>query len=130
MRRLKIYAEIFGVALFVFGGTFFLYRYLASDTEFWSTQFIWSSILAICWVVVAAGYYHQGAIIHHDHNAEHVSVVLPIAVFVVQIILFIKGIYYNDWSLIWGAVVVNSGVLFSLYQIMAFRRRHQNLPKL
>ena len=32
-------------------------------------------------------------------------------------ILFIKGVFFNDWSLVFGALIVNSGVVFCLYQI-------------
>lgn len=126
MNRFRLYVEVFSVALVVLTATFFIYKELQPFEAFWSSQFLWSAVLAACWVVVASGYYHQGAIVRHDHNAEHVSMVLPIAVFFVQCILFIKGIYYNDWSLIWGAVVVNSGVIFSLYQIVVFRYKHRN----
>ena len=27
-------------------------------------------------------------------------------------ILFIKGVFFNDWSLVFGALIVNSGVVF------------------
>src|SRR3989344_7529454 len=121
MGRLRLYIEVFVVALFVLVSTYLIYRRLAHVEFFWSAQFLWSAGLAFCWIIVAFGYYHQGVLVRHDHNAAHVSIVLPIAVFFVQLILFVKGIYYNDWSLVWGAIVVNSGVLFSLYQIIFFR---------
>ncbi len=83
----------------------------------------WSVILAFGWIVVSLGYYHQGWLVHKSKSAEHVSVVLPIAVFLVQCILFVKGIYYHDWSLILGAIMVNSGVIFSLYQIVRVKSK-------
>jgi len=80
-------------------------------------------MLALGWVIVSLGYYHQGWLVHKSKSAEHVSIVLPVAVFMVQCILFVKGIYYKDWSLILGAVMVNSGVVFSLYQIIKSRSK-------
>ncbi len=113
--------------LFVFISTYFVYNYLQKSTDFWNAQNIWSLVLAIGWIIVSMGYYHQGWLIHSGHNTKNVSVLLPTAVFFIQCILFIKGIYYKDWSLIWGALVVNSGVLFCLYEIvknhgLSFRR--------
>jgi|SRR3989338_6284278 len=120
MKR-KLIWELVVATLFVFVSTYFVYSYLASDTFFWNAQILWSIALALCWVIVATGYYHQGWMVHKKHSAENVSIILPIAVFCVQLILFVKGIFYHDWSLIFGAVVVNSGVLFSLYQIIKTR---------
>ncbi len=114
----KIHFEVLITTLFVLLGTMFVYSRLSNLSVFWSSQMIWSTILALGWVVVSLGYYHQGWIIHKSKSSEHVSIVLPIAVFVVQCILFVKGIFYHDWSLIAGAVMVNSGVVFSLYQIV------------
>lgn len=119
----KIYWELLGTVIFVVGGTVFAYGRLAGVGNFWKEQQFWSVALIVCWVIVAFGYYHQGWKIHHDHSAAHVSIVLPMAVFVVQCILFVKGIYYRDWSLIAGAVLVNSGVVFSIYQILRAKRR-------
>ncbi len=119
----KVYWEILASAIFVFGGTFLVYGWLAGKTDFWNAQNIWSVVLMIGWVIVASGYYHQGWLVHHGHSANHVSAALPAAVFIVQCILFIKGIYFHDWSLIAGAIVVNSGVVFSLYQIIQAKRR-------
>lgn len=118
----KIILEILVSIIFVFVSTFFVYGYLAGIKSFWDAQFLWSSALAFCWAIVAAGYYHQGWLVHSQKKADDVSVILPIAVFFVQCILFVKGIYYRDWSLIWGAVIVNSGVIFSLFQILKVRR--------
>lgn len=104
--------------IFVFFGTVLMYGGLERFVDFWDAQNTWSVILAFGWMIVSAGYYHQGWMVHKGHTAIHVSAVLPSAVFVVQCILFIKGVYFGDWSLMFGAVVVNSGVVFSLYQIM------------
>ncbi|MDD5068144.1 MAG: hypothetical protein PHS53_02985 [Candidatus Pacebacteria bacterium] len=117
----KIHAEIALSALFVVLGTLFAYTRLVGFNIFWNSQVVWSIVLAIGWVIVAIGYYNQGWIVHKAKSADHVSVVLPIAVFIVQCVLFVKGIYYHDWSLIAGAVMVNSGVVFSLYQILKVR---------
>jgi hypothetical protein len=114
----KLYWEIILAGLFVALATLFLYGKLAPFKLFWDSQAIWSMVLAIGWVVVSLGYFHQGWLVHTGKSADHVSIVLPAAVFVVQCILFIKGIFYDDWSLIAGAVMVNSGVTFSLYQII------------
>ncbi len=114
----KVYWEILFSILFVLSGTFVAYRWLASITFFWNAQQVWSVALIICWMMVAAGYYYQGWMIHHGRGAQNISAVLPSIVFVVQCILFVKGIFFNDWSLISGALVVNSGVVFCLYQII------------
>ena len=117
----KVYWEILASALFVLGGTFVVYGELENVRFFWGAQFLWSTALIIGRMVVAAGYYHQGWMVHKGHTAANVSAVLPLAVFVVQCILFIKGIYFHDWSLILGALIVNSGVVFSLWQIFKAR---------
>jgi uncharacterized membrane protein YhdT len=119
----KLILEIVGSAALVLIPTYFVYRQLAPLPEFWNAQFAWSIALIICWIVVAAGYYHQGWLVHKTHYAEDVSIILPIAVFCVQCILFVKGIFYSDISLIIGAVLVNSGVFFSMYNIIKNKKR-------
>ncbi len=119
----KVYWEILGSALLVLGGTFLVYGQLKGSTYFWDAQVIWSVILIIGWMVVAAGYYHQGWMVYKGHTAIHVSAILPSAVFFVQCVLFIKGIFFHDWSLIAGALIVNSGVVFSLYQIIKAKKK-------
>jgi len=114
----KIFKEILITVLFVALSTFLFYGYLAGIHKFWDAQFIWSAVLALGWVVVALGYFHQGWKVHKMSDASEVSIVLPIAVFVVQCVLFIKGIFYGDWSLVAGALMVNSGVVFNIYQII------------
>ena len=84
-------------------------------------QLFWSIGLMICWLIVAYGQYHQGKIIRQRGTCENVSVRLPLAVFVAQCILLVKGAYYSDWSLIGGCIIVNSGVCFNLYQIVKVR---------
>lgn len=117
----KIHFEILISILFVFISTFFIYGYLSKFSGFWDSQTIWSCILGICWIIVSLGYYNQGHLVQKSKSANHVSIILPIAVFVVQCVLFVKGIHYKDWSLVGGAIIVNSGVLFSLYQIYKVR---------
>ena len=124
MKRITFIIEVILSTIVVFIPTFFVYKYLSTVTSFWESQVFWSLILAIGWVVVALGYYHQGWLVHTDHSIKNVSVFLPIAVFFIQCILFVKGVYYKDWSLIWGALVVNSGVIFSLYQIVKNRNKY------
>ena len=114
----KVYWEILAALLFVVLGTFTAYKVLVGEQSFWNSQTVWSAVLVGCWLVVSLGYFNQGWKVHHSGSATNVSIILPIAVFCVQCILFVKGIYYNDWSLIVGAVLVNSGVCFSLYQII------------
>ncbi len=109
--------EVLLSASIVIVPTAFAYERLAPVTSFWESQSVWSLILGFCWLIVAAGYYHQGWLVYEHQNTKNVSAVLPIAVFFVQCILFVKGIYYKDWSLVIGAVVVNSGVVFSLTQM-------------
>ncbi|MDQ5949628.1 MAG: hypothetical protein QG669_511 [Patescibacteria group bacterium] len=120
----KLYFEVAGVVVIVVFLTLTFYGNLIQVTSFWNSQFLWSSVLSIGWIVVALGYYNQGWIIHENKSSKNVSVVLPVAVLIVQCVLFIKGIFYHDWSLIAGAVMVNSGVLFNLYQI--YKTRHAN----
>ena len=118
----KIFWEI-GISLaVVLIPTFFIYRRLSGEEFFWNAQFLWSVALILCWTIVASGYYHQGWLVKSRGHADDVSIVLPIAVFFVQCILFVKGIYYRDWSLVGGALLVNSGVVFSLSQIFKIRR--------
>lgn len=117
----KVHWEVLAITLFVVATTFFLYRYLLPMEFFWSAQNLWSAILALGWVIVTIGYYHQGWMIQKGGGADHVSLLLPSAVFIVQCVLFIKGVFYNDWSLVSGSVMVNSGVLFSIYQIVRHR---------
>lgn len=117
----KVYLEIFFAIIFVAVSTFLVYGRLVDVRVFWNSQMIWSAILMLGWVIVSLGYFHQGLLVRSDHSASNVSVLLPAAVFVVQCILFIKGIYYEDWSLVLGALVVNAGVVFSLYQIVTVK---------
>ncbi len=117
----RIIFEIILSVAFVFIGTFFVYGRLAGITSFWSSQMFWNIVLAICWSIVSFGYFHQGMLVHHRKSSDGVSILLPCAVFFVQCILFVKGIFYHDWSLILGAVIVNSGVVFSLYQIWKYK---------
>lgn len=117
MLKKKLFWEVFLSALFVAAATVVVYGRLAGDTRFWNAQMVWSIILAAGWMIVATGYYHQGWMVRTCKSSTHVSVVLPSAVFIVQCVLFVKGIFYNDWSLIAGALLVNSGVVFNLYQI-------------
>lgn len=124
MKKVAYVLEIFISIAFVFISTFFVYKYLLSFPSFWDAQFAWSSALMACWIIVSIGYFHQGWLVrtnNHSH-ARDVSIVLPIAVFIVQCILFVKGVFFQDWSLIFGAVVVNSGVVFSLYNIIRVRK--------
>ncbi|MDD5050741.1 MAG: hypothetical protein PHV93_03310 [Candidatus Pacebacteria bacterium] len=121
----KVHIEIALSAMFVVLGTLFVYSRLVGFNIFWNSQVIWSLVLAFGWVIVAIGYYNQGWIVHTSKSADHVSIILPVAVFIVQCVLFVKGIYYHDWSLTTGAVMVNSGVVFSLYQILKVRRKRR-----
>lgn len=115
--------EITGIIAFVLVGTGVAYLLLSGVGEFWDAQTIWSIVLAAGWVVVSLGYFHQGWLVHRDNSSAHVSVLLPAVVFLVQCVLFVKGVYYYDWSLIAGALLVNTGVLFSLSQIYINRKR-------
>lgn len=84
-------------------------------------QLIWSCLLAVCWIVVAYGQYTQGKKVRRNRSARNVSIYLPLAVIFAQSILFIKGLYYIDWSLIFGAIVVNGGAFYNLYFLLKFR---------
>ncbi len=117
----KIYIEILAALIFVVLCTAFIYNRLSTFGSFWNAQFMWSVILALGWIMVSIGYYHQGSMVRNGKNAANVSLALPTIVFIVQCILFVKGIYYGDWSLIFGAIVVNSGVVFNIYQITRVR---------
>lgn len=120
---MRKFFEVFGVIAFVAAGTYLAYSGLADLTAFWESQFFWSIVLSVGWVIVSFGYFHQGWLVYKDKSSAHVSVVLPATVFVVQCVLFIKGVHYSDWSLIAGAMIVNSGVVFSLYQIFTNRKK-------
>ena len=121
MKYLRFYIEVLISLLIVSVITALVYGRLSGVKVFWDAQMFWSYALMLCWIIVAAGYYHQGWLVRKDHTAAHVSIILQIAVFFVQCILFVKGINFHDWSLIGGAVLVNSGVLFSLYHIARAR---------
>lgn len=114
----KIIAEVILTLAFVLVTTALIYKQLASANFFWDAQSFWNLGLIFCWTVVSAGYYHQGWLIKTRKSAAGLSVVLPTTVFFVQCILFVKGVYYGDPSLIIGALLVNSGVVFMLYQII------------
>ncbi len=86
-------------------------------------QVVWSIILSVCWVVVSFGQYNQGKKIKTKETTKNVSVILPLAVIFAQVILFIKGVYYSDWSLIAGAIAVNIGALYNLFYLIKYRNR-------
>ncbi|MCX6815326.1 MAG: hypothetical protein NT120_00555 [Candidatus Aenigmarchaeota archaeon] len=81
------------------------------------THELWNIILLLCCIIVAYGYLHQGEKVRKSGNYDNVSVRLPLAVLAAQCILFSKGLFYSDWPLYIGAVVVNSAVLYELLQI-------------
>ncbi len=113
----KVHLEILFAILFVLISTYYIYDWLVGISFFWNAQMVWSVLLAMGWVIVSLGYFRQGWLVHHSGDAREVSVLLPIAAFTAQCVLFVKGIFYHDWSLIAGALMVNSGVVFSLYNI-------------
>lgn len=117
--------ELVAATLFVLVGTAITYSQLESLVEFWNAQTFWNFALIVCWGIVAFGYYHQGWVIGIKKNSSGVSIILPISVFIVQCILFVKGVFYKDTSLIIGALMVNSGVTFAIYRIYSYRN---NLP--
>lgn len=119
----KVVLEILAGIAFVLVGTYVAYGYLAQYSEFWQSQEVWSTVLVVLWAVVASGYFHQGWLVYKGKSADHVSLILPAVVFLVQCVLFVKGVFYDDWSLIAGALMVNSGVTFSLYHIIKAKRR-------
>ncbi len=125
----KSHLEVFGGILFVAVGTLVAYNLLADVGSFWSAQNLWSTILILCWCVVAGGYWHQGLMVCEAKSSTHVSLLLSCSVFVVQCILFIKGIYYQDISLIIGAMLVNSGIVFNIYQIWKYSPHRQGKEK-
>lgn len=118
----KMILEILAGLVFVLGGTYIVYGALAGFPTFWQTQSVWSLILVVLWAVVAGGYFHQGWLVHRGKNSDNVSLLLPAVVFFVQCVLFVKGVFYGDWSLIVGALMVNSSVTFSLYHILKNKR--------
>ena len=85
----RIILEVLITAAFVFIPTFFFYRQLAPIAQFWNAQFAWSAVLVFLWIIVATGYYHQGLLVRKKRHARSVSLMLPIAVFFVQCVLFI-----------------------------------------
>ncbi len=118
----KLHLEVaLGVA-FVAGASFIAYNLLAQNAAFWNSQGFWNGALLACWAVVALSYYRQGAIIRKAKSASHVSILLPFVVFFVQCILFVKGVHYRDYALVIGAVLVNCGVVFEMYQIFSLKK--------
>ncbi len=118
----RVHLETILIALFVVGSTAVMYGLLRSTVVFWNAQIFWNATLLLCWTIVAFGYYRQGWIVHRAKNSSHVSLLLPMVVFLVQCILFVKGVYYKDYAFIVGAVLVNSGVVFDIYQIILNRK--------
>lgn len=119
----KVHWEILASLIFVLGGTFLVYGQLESNEAFWDAQYLWSVALTVGWTVVAAEYYRQGWMIHKARTSTNISALLPSTIFVMQCILFVKGVFFHDWSLIVSALIVNSGVIFNLYQIMNAKRK-------
>jgi hypothetical protein len=119
----KVYWEILISIVFVLGSAFLLYGQLESKTAFWDAQSIWSVALIIGWSVYSIEYFRQGWILHHAHTSANISVLLPTTYIVMQCILFVKGVFFRDWSLIASALIVNSGVVFYLYQIIKLKSR-------
>ncbi|MEK7479965.1 MAG: hypothetical protein AAB665_01605, partial [Patescibacteria group bacterium] len=117
-----VYWEILASVIFVLGGTFLAYGQLSDTAAFWNAQSVWSTALIVSWTLIAAAYYYEGWLIHHGRSQANISAVTPALIFVAQCILFIKGIFFNDWSLVFGALLVNSGVVFCLYQISKRKR--------
>lgn len=120
----KIFWEIIFSMILVALSTFLIYGYLAGFRDFWDSQFVWSVILTFGLGVVSFGYFHQGWKVKKSNDASEVSIILPVAVFMVQCVLFVKGVFYGDWSLIAGALMVNSGVVFDIYQILHVGKNH------
>jgi hypothetical protein len=118
----KLHLEIALVVVFVLGSTTLFYWWLAQHAVFWTAQNFWSIALLVCWGIVAFSYYRQGVMVRNAKSSSHVSLLLPIVVFVVQCILFVKGVYYKDYALVVGAVLVNSGVVFEIYQILSLKK--------
>jgi hypothetical protein len=119
----RVHFEVFLAIVSVVGGTLFTYHLLSGKPNFWNQQNFWNSVLLICWAVVMMGYFRQGWLVHKAKSSKNISLFLPIVVFFVQCILFVKGIYYHDVALIFGAVMVNSGAIFNAYQIFRFRHK-------
>ena len=110
-------------ALFVLGGAYLVYINLESNAAFWDAQHIWSIGLIIGWSVYSIEYFRQGWILHHARTSDNISLLLPSTYLVMQCILFVKGVFFNDWSIIASALIVNSGVVFYLYQALQAKRK-------
>ncbi len=82
---------------------------------------IWSILLMFCWIIVSLGQINQGMKIKKNKNIENISIFLPTTVFIAQTILFVKGLSYGDWSLIIGAVVVNIGTMFNVFNFLKIK---------
>lgn len=119
----KIHWELVISIVFVLGGSALTYSFLANESYFWNAQRVWSVALIIGWSVVSFEYFRQGWMIHRARTAVNVSAILPATVFAMQCVLFIKGVYFGDWSLVIGALIVNSGVVFTLYQIAKMTKK-------
>ena len=107
-----VYWEILASVIFVLGGTFLAYGQLSDTAAFWNAQSVWSTALIVSWTLIAAAYYYEGWLIHHGRSQANISAVTLSAHLRRAMHSFIKGIFFNDWSLVFGALLVNSGVVF------------------
>lgn len=110
-------------AAVVLGGAYLLYSNLGNNAAFWDAQSMWSVALILGWAVYSIEYFRQGWIIHHARTSDNISILLPSTYVVMQCILFIKGVFFHDWSIIVSALIVNSGVVFYLYQVIKIKRK-------
>lgn len=111
-----MHREILASVIFVVGGTALLYVWLSETSGFWNAQRLWSIALIAGYAVVAFEYFRYGWLIHHSRTTANISPFLTLSIFAMQCILFVKGIFFGDWSLVAGTLMVNSGVVFTLYQ--------------
>lgn len=119
----KVHWEILVSVVVVLGGTYLVYNGLAHNAYFWDAQRIWGMGLIVGWTVLSIEYFRQGWIIHHARTSANISVLMPSTYFILQCILFYKGVFFNDWTIIISSLIVNSGVVFYLYQVIKLKSR-------
>lgn len=100
-----------------------MYWWLAEVAGFWGAQDLWSIALLMGYSILSFEYFRHGWMIHHARTSANISPILTLSVFALQCVLFVKGVYFEDWSLIAGALILNCGIVFTLYQTIKTLRR-------
>ena len=123
----RVHWEILASIVFVLGGTAFMWSWLSDMPDFWDEQRLWSFALITGYTIVSFEYFRQGWKIHHARSPANISTTLTTTIMLMQCVLFVKGVYFGDWSLIVGALIYNCGVIFLLYQTIKTSERYARM---